>query len=91
VAAYGAAAQKKQAPVVSAQAIGSQAGVVYPKGHKLGMRVPLGGSDCAKCEYVSGANCTHTVFIKWNGGAKIPDPVDEYCCDLFEARKGKEK
>lgn len=64
-----------------------QAGVVYPKDHKLGMRVPLGGSDCAKCEYVDGQKCTNNIFVRWQGSAKIPQPVDEYCCDLFETKE----
>ena len=57
---------------------------VYPKDHKVGMRVPPGGSNCQKCEYVSGQNCKQELFIAWNGGPKIPAPVGEYCCDFFE-------
>lgn len=58
---------------------------IYPKDHKLGMLVPKGGSNCEKCEYVSGQNCRQEDFVKWNGGKKIPGPIDSYCCDMFEA------
>jgi hypothetical protein len=61
----------------------------YPSDHKVGMRVPEGGSDCAKCEYLDGKNCTQKIFIQWNGSEVIPAPVDEYCCDFFEAAKNK--
>ena len=57
---------------------------VYPADHPLGMRVPKGGSNCAKCEYVRGQNCKEEHFIEWNGSNKIPAPIDEYCCDFFE-------
>ena len=66
-----------------------QSRVVYPKDHKLGMRVPKGGSDCAKCEYVEGKDCTNTIFVKWNGSEVIPLPIDEYCCDMFEIKETK--
>ena len=56
----------------------------YPADHKLGMEVPLGGSDCEKCEYVSGQKCTNKIFAKWNGSDVIPAPTNKYCCDLFE-------
>lgn len=59
----------------------------YPASHKVGMKVPKGGSDCAKCEYVNGQNCSQPQFVRWNGGNKIPAPTDEYCCDFFEAKK----
>jgi len=64
-----------------------QSAVIYPAGHKLGMRVPKNGSDCEKCEYVSGKDCTNTIFVKWNGSEAIPLPIDEYCCDLFETKE----
>jgi hypothetical protein len=59
----------------------------YPADHKLGMVVPDGGSDCAKCEYVSGQKCTQKLFVQWNGGDVIPAPTNKYCCDMFEASK----
>lgn len=58
----------------------------YPPNHKLGMEVPQGGSDCKKCEYLSGQKCTNKIFTQWNGSDVIPAPVDRYCCDLFETK-----
>lgn len=58
---------------------------VLPPGHQLGMRVPLGGSSCASCEYLTSAvTCGNEGFQKWNGGNRLPYPSDEYCCDLYE-------
>jgi hypothetical protein len=64
---------------------------LYPKDHKLGMVVPLGGSNCAKCEYLSGdSDCSNKAFQRWNGGkSKLPASASRYCCDLFEADKKK--
>lgn len=56
----------------------------YPKGHRVGMKVPKGGSDCAKCEFVRGQNCTNGYFVRWNGSNRIPGEIDSYCCDFFE-------
>jgi len=64
----------------------SHRAISYPKDHKVGMVVPEGGSDCAKCEYAKGQNCTNVHFVKWNGSSKIPAPLDKYCCDFFEAK-----
>jgi hypothetical protein len=61
----------------------------YPAGHKVGMRVPEGGSDCEKCEYVRGNDCSQPNFVKWNKGKKIPGEISAYCCDFFEAKKVK--
>lgn len=58
----------------------------YPADHKVGMKVPVGGSDCAKCEYVDGQNCTNRTFVKWNGSTVIPEPTNQYCCDFFEVK-----
>lgn len=58
----------------------------YPKDHLVGMRVPKGGSDCAKCEYVDGQNCKNKLFTKWQGSDRIPAPTDEFCCDFFEPK-----
>lgn len=55
----------------------------YPADHKVGMKVPKGGSNCAKCEYVSGNNCANKYFVAWLGTNKIPAPIDSYCCDFF--------
>jgi hypothetical protein len=57
---------------------------IYPKDHLVGVVVPVGGSNCAKCEYVSGQYCKQPQFIEWNGSNKIPAPTDRYCCDFFE-------
>ena len=67
--------------------------VEYPKDHQPGMKVPKGGSMCKNCEYVKGDRCTNEYFIKWNGGDKIPGPIDEYCSDYYEPmdEKGEEK
>jgi hypothetical protein len=58
----------------------------YPADHEVGMRVPEGGSDCAKCEYVNGQKCTEKHFIQWNGSDVIPEPTNSYCCDFFEPK-----
>jgi hypothetical protein len=61
----------------------------YPKDHQVGMKVPKGGSDCAKCEYNSAdrKRCSQKDFVKWNGSAVLPAAADEYCCDFFKAEK----
>lgn len=63
----------------------------YPDDHQPGMKVPKGGSSCAKCEYLgsNGKSCTNEYFVKWNGSAKLPAPADQYCSDWFETAKGK--
>jgi len=56
------------------------------KSSPVGMEVPEGGSNCAKCEYLKDAEkrlCGNSRFIKWNGSSKIPHPVDCYCCNYF--------
>lgn len=59
-----------------------------PPDHQLGMRIPKGGSMCARCEFLSSpTTCGNKGFVEWNGGAKLPDPADEYCCDLYEIAK----
>ena len=58
----------------------------YPPDHNVGMRVPVGGSDCQKCEYVEGQKCSNKLFTQWNGSDIIPAPVNAYCCDFFEAK-----
>lgn len=63
----------------------------YPKDHQVGIRVPKGGSDCAKCEYVDGRKCKQELFIQWNGSDRIPAPTNEYCCDFFEAMKERKR
>ena len=67
-----------------------------PSGHIAAMRVPKGGSICAKCEYLvkgkglTGRHCKEPNFIAWKGPNKpagsslIPLPIDEYCSDWFD-------
>lgn len=61
---------------------------MLPADHKLGMKVPKGGSSCMSCEHLGkdGKSCEAQIFIKWNGSTKLPAPADEYCCDLYEER-----
>jgi hypothetical protein len=61
----------------------------YKKSHQVGMQVPKGGSDCAKCEYNSadGKRCRQKDFVAWNESHVLPKPADEYCCDFFEPAK----
>src|SRR6185437_17066614 len=62
---------------------------VLPPNHQLGMKVPEGGSSCSKCKFLATpTTCGNKGFIKWNGGAKLPAPSNEYCCDLYEVAKG---
>lgn len=76
-----------ESPAQSATRMANAKGSVsYPADHKVGMRVTRGGSMCKNCEYVSGQKCTNKYFIKWHGSAVIPAPIDEYCCDFWEAK-----
>lgn len=60
-----------------------------PVNHQLGMRVPKGGSNCAKCKFLkSPTECGNAAFVKWNGSAKLPAPANRYCCDLYERAHG---
>lgn len=60
---------------------------IYPPNHKVGMKVPVGGSNCDKCEYLkSPQKCGETHFIQWNKSDTIPVSTNEYCCDFFEAK-----
>ena len=64
---------------------------VLPADHQLGMKVPKGGSMCGNCHFLeTGGNCGNKGFQRWNGGSKIPQPVNEYCCDLYQ-HDGPEK
>lgn len=66
----------------------------FPPSHQPGMRVPKGGSSCAKCEYLKDHEkglCGNKYFIAWNGSNKIPAPIDEYCSDWFEEEEGEEE
>lgn len=66
-----------------------------PAGHLFGMEVPLNGSACSKCRFVSadGQHCGNRFFQKWMASlpvtkdpSALPAPADRYCCDVFEAR-----
>jgi len=72
----------------------------YPENHQLGMVVPKGGSDCAKCKFLSGNhNCKNKGFQKWmtntfkdvSDPSLLPAPADEYCCDLFVTKEYYER
>ena len=59
----------------------------YPPGHQLGMIVPDGGSDCAKCKFWDGEDCENKLFRQWNNGSgEIPVAPTKYCCDLFATK-----
>lgn len=63
----------------------------YPKGHRFGLKVPKGGSSCAKCRFLSkdGKHCGSDYFQHWQKSldvedpSLIPEPADAYCCDVF--------
>lgn len=57
--------------------------ITYPSNHQVGMEVPVGGSNCAKCRFVDGQNCKNKAFVRWNRGPVIPKKIDRYCCDMF--------
>ena len=58
-----------------------------PPDHQPGMRVPKGGSSCAKCQFVSEdkKHCSSKYFQEWAGTDELPAPADEYCSDWFMA------
>jgi hypothetical protein len=62
----------------------------YPANHRAGMQVPLGGSSCATCRYVSKdhKHCGNRYFIAWHGSPKLPMPADSYCSDWYIPTKG---
>lgn len=51
-----------------------------------GIRVPKGGSNCAKCMYLGDdkKTCTNAGFIRWHGSNVIPAPIEEYCSNWFD-------
>lgn len=57
-----------------------------PISHSLGMEVPVGGSSCYKCKYVSEdkQRCSNQYFVEWNESKDLPANAMYYCCDLFE-------
>jgi hypothetical protein len=68
------------------------ASLVKTEEHKVGMVVPKGGSNCAKCEYLAAdkEHCSNLTWIGWwskksgHDTSLIPAPIDEYCCDGFD-------
>jgi hypothetical protein len=63
-----------------------------PADHRLGMKVPKGGSMCANCKFLaSPTTCGNEGFIKWNGSEKLPHPAHEYCCDNYAISKQETK
>lgn len=76
----------------------------YPFNHRAAMEVPIGGSMCANCEYLSDdqKHCTQEDFIAWEGvdpktgqvckpagSDVIPKPIDQYCSDWYEMKDKK--
>lgn len=62
----------------------AKAVAVLPKNHKLGLKVTKGGSMCANCKFLdSPTTCGNEGFIEWNDGNELPEPKDQYCCDLW--------
>ena len=56
----------------------------------FGMKVPDGGSNCAKCMYYDPdaatphGRCGNKTFVKWLGSDEIPERPTEYCCNAFD-------
>ena len=60
---------------------------VYPPDHQLGMEVPEGGSDCAKCHFWDGEDCENAYYRQWNNGSgDIPVSPNKFCCDFFKPK-----
>lgn len=70
-------------------------GAFYPLDHKPGEKVPEGGSNCAKCEYLADnkKDCTNNFFIEWQRSQgiekpeEIPGSITAYCSNWFEEKK----
>lgn len=66
---------------------GDPESLVSPPPGPFGMRVPEGGSSCAKCEYLGsdGASCRNKTFVQFNAGKRVlPAPAAAYCCNAFD-------
>ncbi len=63
--------------------------VNYPENHKLGIKVPHGGSMCGNCKFLGEDHktCMNKEFIKWNKSNILPNKDEEYCCDLWSFGK----
>ncbi len=71
--------------------------LLYGADHKLGLRVPRGGSSCASCQWVrhasDGPRCASALWQLWprdrgGGGGKRRLPVKDattFCCDLWRS------
>jgi hypothetical protein len=67
--------------------------IEVPAGHQIGEEVPDGGSNCAKCRFIS-ADEKHCEMRYWvdapkkdgggGGDSKLPKPASRYCCDLYK-------
>jgi hypothetical protein len=64
--------------------------IKVPDNHRIGTRVPEGGSSCASCKYLQKQNhCGNKYWLAWHKDPLIPEPADSYCCDFYEeARAG---
>jgi len=65
----------------------------YPPDHEFGMRVPRGGSDCAKCHWLihpENTHCANKYYRRAMGHNRLLAPADEFCCDVFETENKKD-
>jgi len=63
----------------------------YPANHQEAMEVPLGGSNCDKCKFLSEdkQTCSSEDYIKWNNGSnKLLLPSNVFCSDWFVSKPG---
>lgn len=65
--------------------------LVYPRDHQVGMKVPVGGSNCLKCKFVryelDGQHCANVDFQLWNESSRLPYDATIYCCDFYKEDK----
>ena len=61
----------------------------FPPDHKPAMRVPKGGSNCAKCRFVGSdlKTCGNPYYQQYYGSNKLKAPADEFCSDWFEPKR----
>ncbi len=62
--------------------------IIYPKNHKPAIKVPKGGSCCAKCKFwdVEHKHCDNKYYRMWSGKKEIPENPNEYCSDWYEPK-----
>lgn len=63
--------------------------VTIPVGHRPAMRVPVGGSSCANCQFYARSggrygSCTSRDYQAYYGTRLIPCPPREFCSDWYE-------